>query len=717
MVGFPRPLKMQVMKVTAHKNHERALLKALQNTNAVEFIDVELKETYGRIQPTDEEQEIFSLVRNVAGLIEFLGIRAPLMFPPNKQVQIDDNKLIQVLDYCHGIVENVEPPVAKIRDEVADLESKHEDLQNTLRLAKLMSAMPEMFFEDIGEGPFIYITAGTMKFKDTQQFTWQLKEATDEKFLFFEKYVGEGDSVIVIAVPNELQSMVDHILSSFGFNKLSIPPDIKGRAPEIIEQTQQQIDRIEGKLKELRDQREQLAQTYQTQLLAAHEALLVEEGKIEAKQNFRATETSIGLWAWISEQDIERVVEVINEVTNNEAMIRVADPELPEEAYPTRLENGTLVKPLEELTKSYGAPGYHELDPSIFMALIFPIIFGLMFADIGHGFLLFLMGLAGVIAKKRSGIPPVQEGMMDELKTYFKKGGWLLIFCGLCSILFGFVFGSFFGMEEFEWKHFEFGPLWFSPAWETNAEHLKDALGGPYLGISGTILMLELSILVGMIHITLGLLLKTYITVKEGKRLEALTFPVMLIIFYFSGFLLVFTYDLNPLNWMKMTQRELTFGLLPKITPSMPPALLLFLGGFLTPLLIMLLSMMKLHGIEGMSEVFDFALSLISHTLSYARILAILKVHAILSGLFLVKMPALLPIPGIHHINTALGPLEAVGIVGIIVQCLIIMTLENLISFLQTLRLNWVEFFSKWFEGRGHLFKPFGYARRFTKSL
>jgi vacuolar-type H+-ATPase subunit I/STV1 len=191
----------------------------------------------------------------------------------------------------------------------------------------------------------------------------------------------------------------------------------------------------------------------------------------------------------------------------------------------------------------------------------------------------------------------------------------------------------------------------------------------------------------------------------------------MLIVFYFTGFILVFTYNLNPLDWMQMTDpTPLTFGLFPHITPTIPPALLVFLGGFLTPIMVMLVYMMKGHGIEGMSEVFDYALSLISHTLSYARILAINKVHAVLSALFLVTLPTIINISAIQDPHTALGVATGVGIVNIIFQIFIIMTLEALISFLQALRLNWVEFFSKFFEGRGHLFKPFSYVRRFTRS-
>lgn len=708
MVGFPRPLKMQVMKVTVHKKHERALLTALQTTQAVELIDFGWEQMYERTQPAAEEQETFSLLQKLEELIEFFGISAPPKFSPKERIRIMDQELDLVLSYGQNLVNLV----SKIRDEWVELESQREDLEKKLRLADIMAVVPEMFFEDVGEGPVVHITAGTMKFKETQQLMWQLEVVTNDRYFFVEKYIGEGNSFVVFAMPKEFKSIVDHILSSLGFNILIIPPELKGRAPELITQTKQELEKIQEELKELESEKELLVQKYQKQLLAAHEALEMEVGKIEAKKMLRETETDISLWAWVSVKDLENVMESIKEATNNDVKIQVRDPDLPEEGFPTRLENRTLVKPLEELTKSFGVPGYHELDPSIFMALIFPILFGIMFADVGHGLLLLLMGLGGIIGKRR-GIPRVQKGMGDELKTYFKKGGWLLFFSGLCSILFGFIFGSFFGMEEFSWRGIHFEPLWFNPAWEKNSEHLLHAPGGPYQGISGTILMLELSLVIGMFHITLGLLLKLYGTIKEGKKLEAVCFPLMLIIFYYTGFLMVFTYGLNPIDWMQMTdQTPLTFGLLPNFTPLMPPALLMFLGGFIFPILVMLLCMAKNHGMEGISEVFDFALSLISHTLSYARILAINKVHAILSALFLVY----LPIISIHiEAHTALGVVE-VGIAGLLVQNFIIMTLELLISFLQTLRLNWVEFFSKFYTGSGHLFKPFGYARRFTSN-
>ena len=248
MVGFPRPLQMQVMKVTAHKQYERAVINALHNLNAVEFIDVELKQTFERTLSVVEEQETTTLIRRLDGLIEFLEISIPTMFSSEEKIQIDDQDLSQILNYGQSIVMEVEPLVSKIRDIRSELDSQLEELQNVQRLAEIMSVMPEIFFEDVGEGPFIYITAGTMKLKDTQRFVWQLREATSEKYYFVEKYAGEGTSVVLVAAPKDLRGMVDQILSSFGFNMIVIPPDLKGRAPEIIAQTEQELKKLQEAL-------------------------------------------------------------------------------------------------------------------------------------------------------------------------------------------------------------------------------------------------------------------------------------------------------------------------------------------------------------------------------------------------------------------------------------------------------------------------------------
>ena len=109
---------------------------------------------------------------------------------------------------------------------------------------------------------------------------------------------------------------------------------------------------------------------------------------------------------------------------------------------PTKISHNRFVRPFEELTKLYGLPHYDELDPTPFMAITFPILFGLMFGDMGHGLILLFGGLAMFfLIKKNQGIRNVC---------------WIMATCGLAAIVAGALYGEFFGKALLR-------PLWFNP--------------------------------------------------------------------------------------------------------------------------------------------------------------------------------------------------------------------------------------------------------------
>ena len=109
---------------------------------------------------------------------------------------------------------------------------------------------------------------------------------------------------------------------------------------------------------------------------------------------------------------------------------------------PTKFSHSRFVKPFEEITKLYGLPHYDEVDPTPVMALTFPLIFGLMFGDVGHGLILLVGGLTlGKLIKRNQAI---------------KNVCWILAACGVGAIIAGLLYGEFFGIRLF-------APLWFSP--------------------------------------------------------------------------------------------------------------------------------------------------------------------------------------------------------------------------------------------------------------
>ena len=125
-----------------------------------------------------------------------------------------------------------------------------------------------------------------------------------------------------------------------------------------------------------------------------------------------------------------------NEVAEN------ADP-------PTKISHSSLVRPFEELTRLYGLPHYDELDPTPFMAISFPILFGLMFGDMGHGIILLVGGLAMFFLIKKN--------------QAIRNVCWIMATCGLAAIVAGALYGEFFGKPVAVIFGSSFGPLWFDP--------------------------------------------------------------------------------------------------------------------------------------------------------------------------------------------------------------------------------------------------------------
>ena len=114
--------------------------------------------------------------------------------------------------------------------------------------------------------------------------------------------------------------------------------------------------------------------------------------------------------------------------------VEVEDP-------PTKFNHSRFVKPFEEITKLYGLPHYDELDPTSMIAITFPLIFGLMFGDIGHGLLLLVGGLT--------------VGRLIKRNQAIKNICLILAACGVGAIIAGLLYGEFFGITVFR-------PLWFS---------------------------------------------------------------------------------------------------------------------------------------------------------------------------------------------------------------------------------------------------------------
>jgi len=388
--------------------------------------------------------------------------------------------------------------------------------------------------------------------------------------------------------------------------------------------------------------------------LATYRKMFEANRKIEeAKTLMGRTKRTYVFVGWVPKERLDETIDTIRRSSLNYCAfvhidIKVSPSHGAKESIPpTQLRNPQIARVYEALTCGFGLPNYYEIDPSIFWLVSFPIIFGLMFGDVAHGFFL-LLGAIALYAVKRKGIK------VGELISYAVKGSPLLMMCGVSAIIFGFLYSELLGNE-----------VW--------CDLLKEAIRRttgfeiPFLlsPLHEPTKLLKLSLYIAMVHISFGLILSVINKIRVREYKEAIAGPIMWIWLYWSGCYLFITYGSKILNVLFNTQ---VFGLY-----------------VLLPFIAMLgVRTVVLGPMYAFGEALDSFISSISNTISYGRIFAFGMIHVAFSQIFLLG-----------------------GFLGASLGALFFLFFEIIFVFFQALRLHWVEWFLKFYTGAGFAYKPF----------
>jgi vacuolar-type H+-ATPase subunit I/STV1 len=362
--------------------------------------------------------------------------------------------------------------------------------------------------------------------------------------------------------------------------------------------------------------------------------------------------------AWVPKIKIEEISNELKELTKNKVIIEIEKPS-DEEVAPTILKPAPrLLEAFEKLTFSLGYPRPDEINPVFIMAITFPLLFGIMFADVGQGAIILVAGLLLTLIKGRVDLKKV-----GEIPRYFLVASGLLIFCGISAIFFGFLFGDFFGPS---------GVL--QPILLLTIGPFK--IGG-FDPLHEPLTLLRFAILIGIIILSIGLVLRVVNNIRENRFKPALisTFWLWLLLGGFS-------------MWIY-------WGGISNLTLWFTDGLVMFAGLMGLPTLLIFIVSATSGGImEGIDFSIEVLLETLDHTISFTRLAALFLTHAALNQMFLI----------IAGVENGIFTLQSIPI--LMLGTFLALSIEGLIIFVHTLRLHWIELLPEFYSGKGILFKP-----------
>lgn len=561
------------------------------------------------------------------------------------------------LDVIRSAVEGMEDEVKQATDQRIAEKKRLEQLESTLHQLQPVADI-DLDISSMRNSRYLFSMLGQIPAANVERLQTSLARVPNV-FLTLRSDISKP--VVWLAGTQANADVLERAARSAYLSPLTLPEEYQGTPAKIIAALQITIESTNRKIADLELTLAQIGKTRIEQLRALLWDVHASRVMAEAIVRFGQLRYTYVVTGWVQSDDMESLTQRLK-TASKEILIETLPTTRSgfNSNVPVAMQNSKFLKPFQMLVNTYSRPRYGELDPTWFIVFMFPFLFGAMFGDIGQGLVLALLGylMASKKVKALSGL----SGL-----------GGVVALCGASATLFGFLYGSIFGFEEdvhiFGMK---LEPLWISPI-----HHIMDVL---MVAVGAGVVLLILAYLIGIFNYTVS---------KERGHL----------LFGHNG-IAGFVLYLSLLGF-----GGASFGVLP-VSPTVFLALAIFAG------IGVLFSEVFIHLVEGHRplidggigtyliqagvELFEVIISMLSNTLSYVRVGAFAVAHGGLSqAIFILARLA--------------GGGEDGGFgywITIILGNLFIIGFEGLIVGIQTMRLSYYEFFSKFFTGGGMRFEP-----------
>ena len=658
------PERMDQINVLVFESELDAVANAIVRLGILHLVQLDDQEPWAEnlrnFEAADVRNKIETLRSRIAIVMRDLGIDDSSLRPAENLPDISMGDLAEIDKYVSSLEVGLQGPVgrrAEIRKRLERMEAIAGEVLPLLDLGLPIEKRPYSF---------LAIHYGEVRPENLEIIKEKIASLAAVVFPVAKR--GKNDLIVLIGLKSD-RLKLKRILSEASFEEVEIASEAKKEVPEVTGELDKQIEALKDDLASIAGELAGVREKNVSQITEYYRSLRVAALLLKFKNYLKRTKKTYIFTGWIPASERKNVEREIMSAAKGRAIVEVHAPEeivgvqVGRVKVPVLLKHPAFFKPFEMLMSSYGLPDYKVIDPTLFMAITFLFMFGIMFGDVGHGAVLVAIGW---LLYRRARDKGSSMALFGRLGMY----------CGVSSIVFGFLFGSLFGLER------AIPHIWLKP-------------------MNNVMYFFKVAIYYGIGVIMLGIAFNMINSIRT-RNFKALVFDhagLLVAIMYWAGIVAVSVFLSNEPIPMKLLLYAVGIPILAiffkePIIAAATHRKVHFEGGI------------GMYIFESLIEIVEIFTGYLANTVSFIRIAAFSLAHV---GLFIAVFSLADMVKDASGGVVYAGLIHVLGNVGII-------ALEGLIVSIQAIRLEYYEFFGKFFVSGGVAYKPLGLSAQLSRE-
>jgi len=570
-----------------------------------------------------------------------------------KEISIEPGKEV---DAIQDAVERIRKSLQSVSNQILSIERQRDEKRSQANLLRSVASVAADL-RTYEQFSYFHKMIGFIETKDIPRLEASLAAT---HFMLIPLTTMERRSLIAVFCSPKDRDVIERALKSSFFEEVSLPSLSQG-VDQTVSSLEDEVRELDTRKAELSNELRETQQEVVKELQMLREKVSLALVILKAQLLYARGSRSYLIQGWVPKDRVEALEKEVLRVTEGRARFDISEPEMIEDVrqgklkIPILFNNPYLIRPFETVVFNYGTQNYKEVDVTPFVAVSFLLMFGMMFGDVGHGAVLFGLGY-----------------LLFSKFYQFLDYAIIVMECGVSSIIFGLLYGSVFGVEHW------IPALWFRPAENINYFMTIAGILGMVMISGGIVLNIinsfrlkdyasgilgHYGIVGGMFYWTaIGLGLKYAIYGKLGVSTE-----VLIVLLGLPLGVMFFREPLEHIFFSAHKHGEKVF----------PSGVLMFL-------------------LESAIDTADVVVHYVAGTVSFLRTAAFALAHG---GL----MVAIFTLTDMLSNVTGSGLWQSLVI---IFGNVLVIALEGMVVSIQTVRLEYYEFFTKFFKGGGERFQP-----------